>query len=429
MGVTCFVVLKTVLVTFFTVCMMVSLTDFKYRPRTCIFIFGLYMCYVCLSTWLIFQFLDWHHFSRMFFPAVCIPAVLLPYFLAKDSPAQAVFNYLSQIDFSILIVVGCTILNTTWTGTRTWDILLHITVYAIVIALEFRYLRKPFRKIANALKDSWVTLSVIPIVFFVLLLVSSVFPEHFIKSSWAQLRILCTATAMIVVYYVVLKSLLKSYSLMEATRERELLQMQIAALQRQSATIHEQERKIIIYRHDMRHYLQNIEALYESGNAERALACIEQITNKLNGIRLTRYCEHDTLNALLISYLSNAEREGIKITAKIDLPKTLPVDEIELSMVFANAIENATKACMNMSGSTDKFITITCIYRTQCIIEIANSYEGAIELSKDGIPINRVKGHGIGTLSILSFVNKYGAMIDYDITDTIFRLRILLQTE
>lgn len=426
---TFFAVLKTVLVTFFTVCMMVTLTDFKYRPRNCILIFGMYLGYVCMSTWLILQFVDWYNFSRIFFVTVSLPAILLTYFLAKDSPAQAVFNYLSQIDFSLLVTVGCTILNTACRGTKVSDILLRIAVYLLVITLEFRYIRRPFRKITNALKDSWVMLSIIPIVFFLLLLVLGVFPEHFIKSGWSQLRIFCTAIVMSVVYYVVFKSLLKSYRLMEATRERQLLHLQIAALKRQSAAIDEQERKIIIYRHDMRHYLQNIKALYENGNVENAIAFMEQITRKLDETRLTRYCEHDTLNALLITYLANAEQEGIKITAKIDLPKVLPIDEIELSMVFANAIENARNACMNIAEGRSKFITVTCLYRPQFIIEIANSYEGIIELSKDGIPVNREKGHGIGTQSILSFANKYGAIVDYAVTDTIFRLRILLHPE
>lgn len=424
-----FVVLKTVLVTFFTVCMMVTLTDFKYKSTTCLLILGAYMVYVCLSTWLILQFISWYNFSRIFFLTISLPAILLTYFLAKASPSQAVFNYLTQIDFSLLVIVGCTILNTACNGTKVSDILLRTAVYMIVIAVEFRYVRKPFRKITDTLKDSWVTLSIIPIAFFLLLIITGVFPEHFIKSGWAQLRILCTAIVMLIVYYVVFKSLLKSYSLMEASREREVLQMQIAALKRQSAVIQEQERKIVIYHHDMRHYLHNIEALYENGNANNATAFIEQVEKKLDETQLPRYCEHDTLNALLVTYLTDAKQEGINITTKIDLPKSLPVDEIELSMVFANAIENARNACMNVPKGADKFITITCISKPQFIIEIANSYEGTIELSKDGIPVNRKKGHSIGTQSILSFVNKYEAILDYDITDTVFRVRILLQSE
>lgn len=421
-----FLILKTVLVTFFTVCMMVTLTDFKYKWSTCIIILSLYMAYVCLSTWLILQFIDWYNFSRIFFLTISVPAILLTYFLAKDSPAQAVFNYLTQIDFSLLIIIGCTILNSACKGTKITDIVLRIAAYCVVIFVEVRYIRKPFRKITNTLKDNWATMCIIPIAFSLLLLVTGMFPEHFMKSVWAQLRILCTAIAMIIVYYVIFKSLLKSYSLMEASREKELLQTQIIALKRQSAAIQDQESRIFIYRHDMRHYLRNIKALYEKGNVDKAAAFIEQLTNKLDETQLIRYCEHDVLNALLITYLANAEQEGISITTKIDLPRSLPVDETELSIVFANAIENARNACAKVADVGARFISITCISKPQFVIEIANSYTGVIELSKDSIPVNREKGHGIGTQSILSFVNKYNAILDYDITDTVFRVRILL---
>ena len=43
-------------------------------------------------------------------------------------------------------------------------------------------------------------------------------------------------------------------------------------------------------------------------------------------------------------YCALAKREGIPFSAQIDLPQTLPVDEIDMGLVLSNLLENALEA-------------------------------------------------------------------------------------
>lgn len=52
-------------------------------------------------------------------------------------------------------------------------------------------------------------------------------------------------------------------------------------------------------------------------------------------------CRPPVLDAVFSTYFAQAKSQNIWVDAKIALPDTLPVDEGELAIVVANALENA----------------------------------------------------------------------------------------
>ena len=122
-----------------------------------------------------------------------------------------------------------------------------------------------------------------------------------------------------------------------------------------------------------------------------------------------------------------AKSEGISVDTKLDIPEKLPgIDSTELACVFSNAIENARNACRKMPDGTEKILKITCVTKPVLGFEIANSYCQDVEFDKKGLPVSQQKGHGIGTQSIAAFAKKYGAVLDYQAQDGIFKLRIIM---
>ena len=54
----------------------------------------------------------------------------------------------------------------------------------------------------------------------------------------------------------------------------------------------------------------------------------------------------------------------------------------------------------------------------QCVLEISNYCNEFLKFDKDGLPMTSAEGHGIGMLSLRSFVNKYNAYVDFSQIDT-----------
>ena len=108
------------------------------------------------------------------------------------------------------------------------------------------------------------------------------------------------------------------------------------------------------------------------------------------------YCSDPILNATLTAYIGQAENAGITIEHHLAIPETLPVDSSELSICFANALENAIKACENLPKNERKII-IRCIHKPAFMFEIENPYKGIITFGKNGLPVSTRIGHGFGT--------------------------------
>ena len=107
------------------------------------------------------------------------------------------------------------------------------------------------------------------------------------------------------------------------------------------------------------------------------------------------------------------------------IPEILPVDSAELSICFANALENAIKACEELPRNERKII-LRCIHKPAFMFEIENPYKGRITFGRNGLPIPTKTGHGLGTRSIMAFCEKHNAFYDFSAEGGWFRVMITL---
>ena len=71
-------------------------------------------------------------------------------------------------------------------------------------------------------------------------------------------------------------------------------------------------------------------------------------------------------------------------------------------------------------------MNLTAKYKNQLLLEIENSCERKTVLDADGYPFSREENHGIGTRSVLAFVNKTDSEICYLAEGTRFRVRMII---
>ncbi len=109
---------------------------------------------------------------------------------------------------------------------------------------------------------------------------------------------------------------------------------------------------------------------------------------------------------------------------KFAMPETLSVDIMDFTAVMANALDNAVSACSKVTEK-EKRLRVRTAETNQYIIEIANSYSGNVVFDEEGLPVSPKNGHGIRTRSISEFAKKNNAVLDYDVTEDWFKLRIV----
>lgn len=177
-------------------------------------------------------------------------------------------------------------------------------------------------------------------------------------------------------------------------------------------------------RHDRRHFEALLLQLLEDGrtvDAKKYLA--ERLA--MEPQRIKKYCENTTVNAAISHYISWAEKEGIQTTVSANIPVSLLVDEMELAITISNLLENAVYACLKLPEA-ERYLKLTAKYKNQLLLEIENSCEGRVPLDSDGYPYSHEVNHGIGTRSVLAFVNKTNSKIHYLAEEKRFRVRLII---
>ncbi len=226
-----------------------------------------------------------------------------------------------------------------------------------------------------------------------------------------------------------LKNLQREFRVKEENRtmqaEREYLQLAAGNMSQRLTLMEEVSAQNSRAAHDRRHFNNVLQELLEQGKTGEAAALLQsqnQMTQKISRV----YCENPTVNAAVCHYAGLAEQEGIPTEIKLDIPRNLSVDSLEMAMVVSNLMENAIAACSELPGNLSPRLRFTCRSMGRLLLEMENPCTVDTTLDVNGYPIAREEGHGIGSRGVIAFVKKYDGELLYKIENGVFRVRVLV---
>lgn len=416
---------KTLIVVVGTLAMMSSFMKIQCKIKTIFILFAAYLLWVCFYTFTAMNLFGLVVTLRLCIPALSVPAMLILYFISNFSPWQAIFNYTMQLSISVMLAISQTIAVTVLDGGAVTDLLIRLSSYALCIFAEYKFLRKKFMLLDYLPDKSWRTLTFVPIGFTILLFLIGTYPDHYMSSPAVPLYLYAVTTVMLLVYVIIFHSLLSQYNLQLSEYTNGILLSQSESFQKQLEAINSTDEQIKILRHNMRYDYIVVSDMLMAGNTAGALEYLGSIGQKLDEAKKVSYCSNSTANAILTYYIECAKSKGIVTEVHFSMPENIGIDIIDFTAAIANALDNAVNACAKVIGK-QKRLRIRTTENKQYIVEIANSYEGMVSFDEDGLPVSKESGHGIGTRSISAFAQKNNAVLDYDITEEWFKLRIVL---
>ena len=129
---------------------------------------------------------------------------------------------------------------------------------------------------------------------------------------------------------------------------------------------------------------------------------------------IVNYCEHAALNAILNFYGEAAHQHEIRLRIVVDLPKNLPLSDVDLCSIVGNILDNAITACLDIP-STDRYInlSISCPNKVRFGIVASNSFDGKIRMDGDRYLSTHRGGSGIGLSSIRTATERYGGSASF----------------
>lgn len=303
-------------------------------------------------------------------------------------------------------------------------IILHASLYPILFILFLRFERRYFLKLLppkNFFNDYGKLIALLPLLttLGVLILWSQ---EPLIHSWQERFSRFYLPFIFFFFYHHILTTTEQRNEQRRTTQNLRRIKEQVAALEQYNQLIQENQEKVAVMRHDLRHNYRLIYMMIQDGKLEAAKKHIEAQEKSLSRTVVTNFCSQPLINVALLIYVRRAKNLGIKVRHKVNLSDDLHVDESDLALLISNLLENAINASLRQPRNRRGILINIQTVDEQFILEVSNYCDEEIILDEKNMPYTSREGHGLGMASIKIFADKYNAYTDFSQVDGVFKV-------
>ena len=179
-------------------------------------------------------------------------------------------------------------------------------------------------------------------------------------------------------------------------------------------------------RHDMRHQFNQISALAEAGDLENLKSYLAKTVSRIPNLDMC-FCENRAADSVVGYYCAMAKRDEIPFRARLDLPETLPVDEIDMCLVLSNLLENALEASLRTAPGRRQIEITACVHADRILlIEVENAFDGEINERNGVFRSSKRRENGIGIQSVTRIAEKTGGTSTFTHQNGTFTAKVML---
>lgn len=424
-----FLISPQLLLTVFCMVSLLLVSKPKFSMKITIIISTCFTLLLLLTNTIIFLNQGPNIYKDYFILTVFIPEAILAFLLGKRKQLSAITAIINAfISFYILML--------TLSAFSNWMTKIESQLILIVIgsACIFVYLKLFYAKIHNEIETTLPKFFKYLLIYATLMFLEITIYQFLIGAYAANqpiLRLEIFGVAILSVYIlsiVFMRYLIKQYyHKIVQLKDNEWLENH---LQYTIEQIKQQERKeseLRILHHDIRHILTTTSTLIQNNENDKALEFLNKYIALSNKSRTRRYCEDSFINSALDYYYNICNDNDIKFNCKLNnIEEALKIPSHEVAVVISNCLENAINASLKLE--TNRLINLTFLNNNgRLVLRVENNYNGIIEVDNQNHPISTEENHGIGTASIKYFAKRNDLIIDYEITNSLFKITILFK--
>ena len=149
--------------------------------------------------------------------------------------------------------------------------------------------------------------------------------------------------------------------------------------------IEEKRYEVAKIRHDINNQLASIKSMVHSRHIEQAEELIGELENTVSRTQEYRYCSIPVVNAVISEKNKEAEKYGIRLVTKIDIPDSSGITQHHLCSAFANMIDNAIRAERGFTekDSDRKIINVDAVSDSVSVYITVRNYVSGVEISRE----------------------------------------------
>ena len=219
----------------------------------------------------------------------------------------------------------------------------------------------------------------------------------------------------------------------ERETEIQALSVRESLTQEQLTTVQESAAALREMRHEVKNHYLILQYLHQAGETERLTSYLSELATEISSIPALVYAPHPTINAVLTIMLARAQKQGVTVERKIDVPETLPFPDTELCSVLMNLLQNALDANAKAPKGARKWLRVDLhIQGVHLYIGVENARFASIDYDEESGLCRTTKpdksAHGYGLKAVRAIARKYQSELLLQFSNDSFSASIALQT-
>ena len=178
--------------------------------------------------------------------------------------------------------------------------------------------------------------------------------------------------------------------------------------------------------HDMNNHLYAIKNMNK--NKSDSLEYIESIQNELNKANKIKASGNAIFDIIVDEKMKICENKGIEFILDLDSKNTGFIENIDMSSILGNILDNAIEACDKIENGK-KYINLKSMWvKNMFVFTCENSKENDVK-KVEGRYItskNDKSKHGIGIKSVEASVKKYNGKMNIFCDENTFRIKVVI---
>lgn len=174
-------------------------------------------------------------------------------------------------------------------------------------------------------------------------------------------------------------------------------------------------------RHEFRHLLTAMDALYQQKEFDKLGALLQELKQQESGMAQMDFTKNFTVNSILQDAAARSAQGEIAFDAQAHLPAKLEIPDSDLCVLLMNLLDNALEAAALIENPKDRWIRFKAeIVNGFLAVKCQNSYAGTLKVNENG-HLSTTKSdpqiHGFGFAQMSAIAEKYGSLLDVSYSD------------
>lgn len=304
----------------------------------------------------------------------------------------------------------------------------HICYIAAVVLAYYlfqRYVAGTLRQLMEKSVKTCILLGAAPLFYYLFDYTTTIYTDLLYRGVNGAVQFMPSVFSIVYFVFIILYHV-EMQKQAHAHRERDMLAAQLHGAHSELVSLRQMQNMAAAYRHDMRHHFAILQGMASEGSIDKIKTYLHTAQSDINAITPIRFCENETVNLILSTFLTKAKHAGITMTVDARLPGSIPLSDTELCSLLSNGLENAIFAAAACPEPERRVVSVKAmVHKANLLILIENPYEGAIVM-KGGFPQSSREGHGYGTRSIAAIADTHGGQAIFSAEDGVFTLKIML---